>query len=86
MKQAAKTDPRGENGPTDDASAVLAQHVENAYLMLFEDRFTVILDDAGRFQKSFDLEQWLSRFGEDDAIQLRALRDRIEARLAVLDT
>jgi len=67
-----------------EVKRALDHFVGNAYLMLFEDRYTVILDDAGQFQKSFDLDQWLGRFGEDEAEQLAVLKERIEARLAAL--
>ena len=67
-----------------EVKRALDHFVSNAYLMLFEDRFTVILDDAGQFQKPFDLDKWLGRFGEDEAEQLAVLKERIEARLAAI--
>ncbi len=69
-------------GMPNNVRQTLEHYAENAYLMLFEDRFTVILDDAGQFQKSFDLMEWLGRFDEDDAALLVALKEKIEARLA----
>lgn len=71
-------------GVSEEVRRALAAHVDNAYLMLFDDRFTVILDDDGRFQKSFDIGAWLGRFGDDDAAQLVALKEKIEQRLSEL--
>jgi len=69
-------------GMPNNVRQTLEHYVENAYLMLFDDRFTVILDDAGKFQKAFDLTEWLARFDEGDAELLVALKEKIEARLA----
>jgi hypothetical protein len=71
-------------GVSEEIGRALEAHVANAYLMLFDDRFTVILDDDGRFQKSFDIGTWLGRFGDNDAAQLVALKEKIEQRLSEL--